>query len=84
MFLNTFHRKHILLKLKIKNILRKISSKNLTAGVFYITLEYITVVLSIFAFWEILHAFLYFESINLENSFRNTIRVSNSLDPDQA
>ena len=33
MFLNTFHREHILLKLKIKYLLRKIKSKNLTAGV---------------------------------------------------
>ena len=33
MFLNTFHREHILLKLKTKNLLRKIRSKNLTAGV---------------------------------------------------
>ena len=32
MFLNTFHREHILLKSKIKNILRKIKFKNLTAG----------------------------------------------------
>ena len=31
--LNTFHREHILPKLKIKKLLRKISSKNLTAGV---------------------------------------------------
>ena len=31
--LNNFHREHILLKLKIKKILRKISSRNLTAGV---------------------------------------------------
>ena len=30
-----FHRKHILLKLKIKKLLRKIRSKNLTAGVFF-------------------------------------------------
>ena len=35
MFLNTFHREHILLKLKIKKLLRKIKSKNLTAGVFF-------------------------------------------------
>ena len=28
-----FYRKHILLKLKIRKLLRKISSKNLTAGV---------------------------------------------------
>ena len=34
MFLNTFHRKHNLLKLKIKKLLRLISSKNLTAGYF--------------------------------------------------
>ena len=33
MFLNTFHPKHILLKLKTKKLLRKIKSKNLTAGV---------------------------------------------------
>ena len=33
MFLNNFHREHILLKLKIKKLLRKIKSKNLTAGV---------------------------------------------------
>ena len=33
MFLNTFHREHILLKLKIKKLLRKIKSKNITAGV---------------------------------------------------
>ena len=33
MFLNTFHREHILLKLKIKKLLRKIKSKNLKAEV---------------------------------------------------
>ena len=33
MLLNTFHREHILLNLKIKKLLRKIKSKNLTAGV---------------------------------------------------
>ena len=33
MFLNTCHREHILLKLKIKELLRKISSKNLTTKV---------------------------------------------------
>ena len=33
--LYNFHREHILLKLKIKKLLRKISSKNLTAGVFF-------------------------------------------------
>ena len=37
MFLNTFHREHILLKLKIKKLLRKIKSKNLAAGVFLVT-----------------------------------------------
>ena len=31
--LSNFHRENILLKLKIKKLLRKISSKNLTAGV---------------------------------------------------
>ena len=35
MFPNTFHREHILLKLKIKKLLRKIRSKNLSAGVFF-------------------------------------------------
>ena len=35
MFLNTFHREHILLKLKVKKLLRKIRSKNLAAGVFF-------------------------------------------------
>ena len=34
MFLNTFHREHISLKLKIKKLLRKIKSKNLTAVVY--------------------------------------------------
>ena len=34
MFLNTFDREHILLKLKTKKLLRKIKSKNLAAGVF--------------------------------------------------
>ena len=34
MFLNTLHREHILLKLKIKKSLRNIRSKNLSAGVF--------------------------------------------------
>ena len=37
MFLNTFHREHILLELKIKELLRKIKSKNLTAGVFLVS-----------------------------------------------
>ena len=36
MFLNTFHREHILLKLKIKKLLRKSKSKNLTAGGFFL------------------------------------------------
>ena len=45
--------------------------------------------LSCFAFWVIFHHFLLsvdFFKIKLFriNSFRNTIRVSNSLDPDQA
>ena len=35
MFLNTFYREHILLILKIKKLLRKIKSKDLTAGVFF-------------------------------------------------
>ena len=35
MFLNTFYREHILLILKIKKLLRKIKSKNLTDGVFF-------------------------------------------------
>ena len=38
MFLNTFHREHILLKLKTKKLLRKIKSKNLTAGVYFVFL----------------------------------------------
>ena len=33
--LYNFHREHILLKLKIKKLLRKNKSKNLTAGVFF-------------------------------------------------
>ena len=33
--LYNFHREHILLKLKIKKLLRKIKSKNLTAGFFF-------------------------------------------------
>ena len=33
MFLNTFYREHILLIFKIKKLLPKIKSKNLTAGV---------------------------------------------------
>ena len=33
--LYNFHREHILLKLKIKKLLRKIKSKNFTAGVFF-------------------------------------------------
>ena len=39
--LNTFHREHILLKLKIKKLLRKISSKNITAGAFLFVLFFI-------------------------------------------
>ena len=39
MFLNTFHREHILLKLKIKKLLRKIKSKNLTAGVYIVLMK---------------------------------------------
>ena len=41
-----------------------------------------------FAYWVILHAFcclrFFSKSTFSKNSFRNTIRVSNSLDPDQA
>ena len=33
--LYNFHREHVLLKLKTKKSLRKIKSKNLTAGVFF-------------------------------------------------
>ena len=40
------------------------------------------------AYWETLHAFLssvdIFQNHFSKTSFRNTIRVSNSLDPDQA
>ena len=39
MFVNTFHREHILLILKIKKLLRKIKSKNLTAGFFLILVQ---------------------------------------------
>ena len=39
MFLNTFRREHILLKLKTKKSLRKIKSKNLTAGFFFFFLN---------------------------------------------
>ena len=45
-------------------------------------------IVKLFACWEILNAFcrlLIFFKINfLKNSFRNIIRVSNTLDPDQA
>ena len=34
--LYNFHREHLLLKLKIKKLLRKISSKNFTAGVIFL------------------------------------------------
>ena len=41
-----------------------------------------------FAYWVILHDFLssadFFKIHYFENSFSNTIRVSNSLDPNQA
>ena len=37
--LYNFHREHILLKLKIKKLLRKNKSKNLTAGVYFSTLS---------------------------------------------
>ena len=43
--------------------------------------------IELFAYWVILHAFLtsadFFKTFS-KNNFRNTIRVSNSLDPDQA
>ena len=43
----------------------------------------------IFAYWVIFHAFLssadfFLIGLVLKNSFRNTMRVSNSLNPDQA
>ena len=42
----------------------------------------------LFAYWVIFHAFLssvdFFKIIFFINSFRNTIRVSNSIEPDQA
>ena len=49
----------------------------------------ITVSVLLFAYWVILHAFLssvdfFLKSTFSKKSFRNTIRVSNSLDPDQA
>ena len=34
-----FHREHILLKFKIKRLKRKFSSKNFTAGVYFILLK---------------------------------------------
>ena len=37
--MNTFYREHILLILKIKKLLRKIKSKNLTAGVFFFLVD---------------------------------------------
>ena len=45
--------------------------------------------LKLFACWEIVHAFLssavFFQNqLSRKKYFRNTIRVSNSLDPDQA
>ena len=46
-----------------------------------------SVTTSLFACWVILHAFLsadFFQNTFLESSFRNAIRVSNSLEPDQA
>ena len=55
MLLNTFHREHILLILKIKKLLRKIKSKNLTAGVTVLTVSssWSTVVsATIRALWE--------------------------------
>ena len=42
---------------------------------------------SLFACWKILHAFMSwadFSKLTLKKTFRNTIRASNSLDPDQA
>ena len=36
----------------------------------------------LFAYWVIFHAFVVVK-ITLKNSFSNTIRVSNGLDPDQ-
>ena len=51
MFLNTFHREHIFLILKIKKLLRKIKSKNLTAGVFSVvaslSLSFVVMLLSL-------------------------------------
>ena len=46
-------------------------------------------ILKLFAYWVIFHAFLlstvfFSKSTFSKNSFRNTIRESNSLDPDQA
>ena len=45
-----FHRKHILLKLKTKKLLRKICSKNLTAGVFFFFIVF-NYLLSIIILW---------------------------------
>ena len=42
----------------------------------------------LFAYWVILYTFLspadFFSKSTFQNSFSNTIRVSNNLDPDQA
>ena len=38
----------------------------------------------LFAPWENIHPLIFFKINFLENSFKNTIRVSKSLDPDQA
>ena len=60
------------------------------AIVFFSFIIYIstTCMPGLFAYWVILRSFLssadfFSKSTFLKNSFRNTIRVSNSLDPDQ-
>ena len=40
--------------------------------------------LKLFALWEIFHVFCCTLNFFFKNSFRNTMRVLNSLDPDQA
>ena len=42
------------------------------------------VALTIYVCWDFIHDFLPSADFFSKNSFRNTIRLSNSLDPDQA
>ena len=60
--LYNFHREHILLKLKIKKLLRKIRSKNLSAGVVVFLVDFkkfqtlkILTKIDFYAFFKISH-----------------------------